>query len=69
MHKDILMWIQNGDVVKGEINFDTGTVIFFDRFNNILMRRQGLKFKQLMKIKKQIQERLSIRKHIGFYYV
>jgi len=69
MHKDILIWIQDSNVVKGEINFETGTVTFYDRFDNILMRRQGLSSKQLIKIKHQIQERLTTRKHVGFYYV
>ena len=69
MHKDILMWIQNGDVVKGEINFETGTVTFYDKFNNILMQRTGLTSKQLNNIKTQIQKQLNKREHIGFYYV
>ncbi len=69
MHKDIMMWIQNGAVVKGELNFETGTAIFYDRFNNILMHRSGLTRKQLLQIKNQIAIQLSKRKHIGFYYV
>ena len=63
------MWIQNGDVVKGEIDFETGMVTFYDRFNNIVMRRRGLSHKQLVKIRVQIQEQLTTRKHVGFYYV
>jgi len=69
MHKDMLMWIQNGDVVKGEINFETGTVTFYDRLDNILVRWKGLSSKQLGEIKKQIQKQLSERKRVGFYYV
>ncbi len=69
MNKDILIWIQNGDVVRGEIKFSTGTVVFFDKFNNILMRWSGLTKKQLQEIKKQIQIQISKREHIGFYYI
>lgn len=69
MHKDMLMWIQNGDVVKGEINFDTKTVVFYDKFDNILVRWSRLTTKQLNEIKHQIQKKLTERKHIGFYYV
>jgi len=69
MHRDILLWIQNGDVVKGEINFETGTVTFYDKFNNILMERSGLTLKQLNEVKNQIQKQLNKREHIGFYYV
>ena len=69
MHKDILMWIQNGDVVRGEIDFETNTVTFYDKFNNILVHWSGLSSKQLVAIKKSIQEQLTKRKHVGFYYV
>jgi len=69
MRKDIRIWIQDGNVVKGEINFEAGTVTFFDKFNNILMRRKGLTFKQLNEIKNSIQKQLNKREHIGFYYV
>ena len=69
MNKDILMWIQNGSVVRGEINFKEGTVVFFDRFNNILMRRTGLSEKQLQAIKNQIQKQINKREHIGWYYI
>lgn len=64
-----MVWIQNGSVVKGEIDFNAGTVTFFDRFDNILMKRQGLTFKQLNKIRNQIQKQLTKRKHVGYYYV
>jgi len=63
------MWIQNGDVVKGEINFDAGTVTFYDKFNNILVRWEGLTVKQLTEIRIQIQKQLVKRKRVGFYYV
>lgn len=69
MDKDILIWIQNGAVVKGEINFNSGTVVFFDRFNNILMRRTGLSDKELREIKNRIQLQIGRREHIGFYYI
>lgn len=69
MDKTILMWIQNGDVVKGEINFATNTLTFFDRFNNILMRRTGLSTKQLKEIHRQCQKQLAAREQVGFYYV
>lgn len=69
MDKEIMVWIQDSSIVKGEIDFTTGTVTFFDRFDNILMRRQGLSFKQLNEIRHQIQKKLTARKHIGFYYV
>ena len=65
----MLMWIQNGSVVKGEIDFKKGTVVFFDRFDNILVRRTGLSEKQLMEIKNQIHKQLTKREKIGFYYV
>ncbi len=69
MNRDILMWIQNGSVVKGEIDFAKGTVVFFDRFSNILMRRTGLSEKQLKDIRSQIQKQINKREHIGFYYI
>jgi len=69
MDKEMLMWIQNGDVVKGEINFKTNTVTFFDKFDNILMKRTGLNKEQLMQIKNRIQQQLDKRKHVGFYYL
>jgi len=69
LHKDILMWIQDGNVVKGEVNFETGTVTFYDKLNNILLERSGLTFKQLNRIKQQIQKQLDKRKHVGYYYV
>ena len=69
MHKDIRIWIQDGNVVKGEIDFETGTVTFFDKFNNILMKRHNLTFKQLMEIKNRIQKQLNTRERVGFYYV
>ena len=64
-----MIWIQDDSVVKGEIDFKTGTVTFFDRFDNILMKREGLTSKQLKFILKQCQKQLTARKHIGFYYV
>lgn len=69
MNKDILMWIQNGSVVKGEIDFKKRTVVFFDRFNNILVKWTGLSEKQLREIKSQIQKQINKRERIGFYYV
>lgn len=69
MDKEIMVWIQNGSVVKGEVNFKTGTVTFFDKFDNILMRRRGLTFKQLNEIRNRIQKQLTKREHVGFYYV
>lgn len=69
MDKEIMVWIQNGSVVKGEINFRMGTVTFFDRFDNILMKQQGLTFKQLKEIQRQCRKQLAAREHIGFYYV
>lgn len=65
----MMIWIQNGDVVKGEINYATGTVKFFDKFNNILMIRQGLSTTQLKEIHRQCQKQLATRKQVGFYYV
>lgn len=65
----MLLWIQNGNVVKGEIDFKAGTATFYDKFDNILMKRGGLSVQQLMEIKKQVQKQLTKREHIGFYYV
>lgn len=69
MDKQILLWIQNGNVVKGEIDFKKGTVTFYDKFNNILMHRAGLTAKQLTEIQRQAQKQLTKRERIGFYYV
>lgn len=69
MNRQILLWIQNGKVVKGEIDFTAGTVTFYDKFNNILMYRAGLSAKQLTEIQRQAQKQLSKRERVGFYYV
>ena len=69
MNKDMIMWIQNGDVVKGEIDFEAKTVTFYDKFDNILVHWSGLSRAQLVAIKKSIQEQLAKRKRVGFYYV
>ena len=69
MDKQILLWIQNGSVVKGEIDFRAGTVTFYDKFNNILMCRVGLTYRQLVEVRKQAQKQLAKREWIGFYYV
>jgi hypothetical protein len=69
MDKQMLLWIQNGNVVKGEIDFDEGTATFYDKFDNIVLKRKGLTHKQLMEIKCQIQKQLATRKRVGFYYV
>jgi len=69
MDKVIMMYIQDNSVVKGEINFNAGRVTFYDRFENILMKREGLSPRQLNKIRRQIQKRLIKRQHVGFYYV
>lgn len=69
MDKEILFWIQDDAVVKGEINFETGTAIFYDKFGNILTRRRGLSTKQLREIVNQIQKQLTKRKKVGFYYI
>ncbi len=65
----MMMWIQDGKVTKGELNFQTGTVTFYDKFENILLKRDGLSPKQMKEIKIQIQKKLDSRKHVGFYYV
>jgi len=67
--KDIYMWIQNGDVVRGELNFEKGTLVFFGRDGNILLKRSGLTRKQLTRIKKQIEKKLDSRNKVGFYYL
>ena len=69
MDREILLWIQNGNVVKGEIDFQAGTVTFYDKFNNIVMYRVGFTYKQLIEIKKQAQKQLAKRERVGFYYV
>jgi len=69
MDKRIMIMIQDGKVVRGELNFDEGKVTFYDKFNNILMRRTGLSFKQMTEIKKQIQNKLNDRTKVGFYYL
>ena len=69
MDKEMILWIQNGNVTKGELNFDTGTVTFYDKFDNVLMRRKGLTKKQMTIVKKQIEKQLGTRKQIGFYVI
>jgi len=69
MDKQMLLWIQNGDIVKGELNFGAGTAVFYDKFGNIIAKRNGLTRTQLTAIKEQIQKQLAKRQHVGFYYV
>lgn len=69
MDKEILMWIQDGKVTKGELNFQAGTVTFYDKFENVLVHWSGLSPGQMKEIKSQIQKKLNSRKHVGFYYL
>lgn len=69
MDKDMMLWIRDGNVVKGELNFETGTVVFYDKFDNILLKRDGLTRRHLLEIKTQIQKQLNKRNHVGLYYV
>ena len=69
MDKKIMLWIQNGDVTKGELNFETGCVTFYDKFDNVLMKRERLTRKQLTEIQNQIQKQLKKRSKVGLYYV
>ena len=69
MDKEMIFWIENGNAVKVEVNFEIGTAVFYDRFGNILAKRQGLSHNQLKEIVKQIQKQLTKRKKVGFYYI
>lgn len=69
MNKEMMMWITKGYVTKGELNFDTGTVTFYDKFDNILVKRQGLSLREMKQIKKQIEKQLNLRSNVGFYYL
>ena len=69
MDKEMLMWIADGKVTKGELNFKTGTVTFYDKFENILIHWSGLSRVQMTQIKKQIEVQLNKRNKVGFYYL
>lgn len=65
----MILWIQNGNVVKGEIDFKAKIVTFYDKFGNIVMIRRGLTTKQLKDVAREIQKQLAKRNRVGYYYI
>lgn len=46
----IWIWIQNNRVLKAVSHPDSGTLIIYDEYDNILLKRTGLSKQQIKKI-------------------